>query len=113
MARESALRLNPSAKIAAHHDNIKDAKYGPDFFAGFTLVLNALDNFPARRHVNRLCLATNVPLIDAGTAGYAGQVPAPLCVCGWPGAFCAHEGGRFSPSRRERPSASNALRNPP
>jgi molybdopterin/thiamine biosynthesis adenylyltransferase len=28
----------------------------------------------ARRHVNRLCCAANVPLIESGTAGYLGQV---------------------------------------
>jgi molybdopterin/thiamine biosynthesis adenylyltransferase len=27
----------------------------------------------ARRHVNRMCLAANVPLIESGTAGYLGQ----------------------------------------
>lgn len=27
----------------------------------------------ARRHVNKLCLAGNVPLIESGTAGYLGQ----------------------------------------
>jgi len=36
--------------------------------------LNALDNVDARRHVNRLCLAANVPLFDSGTTGYLGQV---------------------------------------
>lgn len=38
------------------------------------MVLNALDNVDARRHVNRMCLATNKPMIDAGTTGYVGQV---------------------------------------
>jgi len=28
----------------------------------------------ARRHVNRMCLAADVPLIESGTAGYLGQV---------------------------------------
>jgi ubiquitin-like 1-activating enzyme E1 B len=26
-----------------------------------------------RRHVNRLCLAAGVPLVESGTAGYLGQ----------------------------------------
>ena len=34
----------------------------------------ALDNIEARRHVNRLCLAADVPLVESGTAGYLGQV---------------------------------------
>lgn len=36
--------------------------------------MNALDNRAARNHVNRMCLAADVPLIESGTAGYAGQV---------------------------------------
>ncbi len=54
--------------------DIKDHTFGPEFFAKFTLVLNALDNLAARRHVNRICLAAGVPLIESGTAGYLGQV---------------------------------------
>ena len=40
----------------------------------FVLVLNALDNRAARSHVNRMCLAADVPLVESGTAGYLGQV---------------------------------------
>ena len=40
----------------------------------FALVLNALDNRAARSHVNRMCLAADVPLVESGTAGYLGQV---------------------------------------
>lgn len=36
--------------------------------------MNALDNRAARNHVNRMCLAADIPLIESGTAGYAGQV---------------------------------------
>jgi ubiquitin-like 1-activating enzyme E1 B len=45
-----------------------------DFFRGFDIVLNGLDNLEARRHVNRLCRAAEVPLIESGTEGYNGQV---------------------------------------
>ena len=38
------------------------------------MVMNALDNRAARSHVNRMCLAADVPLIESGTAGYLGQV---------------------------------------
>lgn len=48
--------------------------YGVSYFKQFNIVLNALDNRVARNHVNRMCLAADVPLIETGTAGYAGQV---------------------------------------
>ena len=37
-------------------------------------MFNALDNLEARRHVNRMCLAAEVPLIESGTTGFNGQV---------------------------------------
>ena len=53
---------------------MKDGVYGLDFFRRFAIVLNGLDNVEARRHVNRLCLAAGVPLVESGTTGYLGQV---------------------------------------
>lgn len=57
----------------AAQGNVKEAKYGLYFFAGFDMVLNGLDNMEARRHVNRLTLAAGTPLIESGTEGYLGQ----------------------------------------
>ena len=54
--------------------NVKDAQYDVDFFRAFDLVLNGLDNMEARRHVNRLALAADTPLVESGTEGYLGQV---------------------------------------
>ena len=64
------------ADVVALHANIKEARFGAAFFAGFALVCNALDNESARRHVNRLCLAARVPLVEAGTQGFLGQAYA-------------------------------------
>jgi ubiquitin-like 1-activating enzyme E1 B len=66
--------FNPEVNVNAHHGNIKDAQFGIPYIQKFKIVLNALDNVDARKHVNRLCLAADVPLIDAGTTGYLGQV---------------------------------------
>jgi ubiquitin-like 1-activating enzyme E1 B len=74
VARESALNFNPDAKIKAYHASIFDPEYSVDFFRRFKMVMNALDNRAARNHVNRMCLAADIPLIESGTAGYLGQV---------------------------------------
>ncbi|KAL8280566.1 hypothetical protein RQP46_006889 [Phenoliferia psychrophenolica] len=74
VARETALKFNPHINITALHRNIKDAEFSVDYFKSFDFVLNALDNLDARRHVNKMCMAADVPLIESGTSGYVGQV---------------------------------------
>ncbi|GAB1864157.1 SUMO-activating enzyme subunit [Camponotus japonicus] len=74
VARETALTFNPDVKVVHYHDSITSPEFGLSFFKRFTVVLNALDNRAARNHVNRMCLAADVPLIESGTAGYEGQV---------------------------------------
>ena len=66
---------NTNVTYKAHHGNVCDnSKFNVQFVQGFDVVLNALDNVVARRRVNRLCLAAGVPLVEAGTTGYLGQV---------------------------------------
>ena len=74
VAKDAAQRFNPNVKLTAHHANIKNARFNIDWFSSFSLVFNALDNIDARRHVNKMCLAANVPLIESGTTGFNGQV---------------------------------------
>ncbi|WRT69172.1 uncharacterized protein IL334_006156 [Kwoniella shivajii] len=76
VAAVTARHFNPSSGIEIHarHGNVKDSVNDIEWIKSFGLVMNALDNMDARRHVNRLCQAANVPLIESGTAGYLGQV---------------------------------------
>ncbi|EAQ86805.1 hypothetical protein CHGG_08058 [Chaetomium globosum CBS 148.51] len=74
VAKEVAEKFNPAVKIVAHHANIKDAEFSIAWFSSFRIVFNALDNLEARRHVNKMCLAADVPLIESGTTGFNGQV---------------------------------------
>jgi len=76
VAKETASQFNPSVNIDAQHGSIFDSQYNVEFFEGFDLVFNALDNLAARRHVNRMCMAANVPLVESGTTGFNGQVQA-------------------------------------
>ncbi|KAK4617911.1 Ubiquitin-activating enzyme E1-like [Fulvia fulva] len=76
VAKETASQFNPAVNIDAHHASIFDSQYNVEFFEGFDLVFNALDNLAARRHVNKMCLAADVALIESGTTGFNGQVQA-------------------------------------
>ncbi|PGH03473.1 ubiquitin-like 1-activating enzyme E1 B [Blastomyces parvus] len=74
VAKEVASKFRRDASLHAYHANIKDPQFNIEFFESFDIVFNALDNLDARRHVNRMCLAANVPLIESGTTGFNGQV---------------------------------------
>ncbi|THU68087.1 hypothetical protein C4D60_Mb08t00200 [Musa balbisiana] len=74
VARDAVLKFMPHINITPYHANVKDPGFNVDFFKQFNVVLNGLDNLDARRHVNRLCLAAEVPLIESGTTGFLGQV---------------------------------------
>ncbi|KAH9855584.1 hypothetical protein C2E23DRAFT_813898 [Lenzites betulinus] len=74
VAAKIASTFNPNVKITPIHANIKEPQFDVTWFRGFDIVLNALDNLDARRHVNKMCMAANVPLVESGTAGYLGQV---------------------------------------
>lgn len=66
-AASSDLNLN------SIHKSIMLSEFDVDFFRQYSFVINALDNRAARSHVNRMCLAAEIPLLESGTAGYTGQ----------------------------------------
>ncbi|KAG8761351.1 E1 ubiquitin-activating protein uba2 [Serendipita sp. 396] len=74
VAARTASAFNPSVKITPLCANIKEPKFDANWFASFHLVMSALDNLDARKHINRMCLAAGVPLVESGTEGYFGQV---------------------------------------
>ncbi|KAG6008538.1 hypothetical protein E4U21_004378 [Claviceps maximensis] len=74
VAKDAATKFNPHVNIVAHHANIKDDAFTVSWFKQFGIVFNALDNLDARRHVNKMCLVADVPLIESGTTGFNGQV---------------------------------------
>ncbi|KAI6026545.1 hypothetical protein BKA83DRAFT_4462912 [Pisolithus microcarpus] len=74
VAAQTAGAFNPNVHIYPIHANIKEPQFDIEWFRGFDIVLNALDNLDARRHVNKMCMAAGIPLVESGTAGYLGQV---------------------------------------
>lgn len=73
VAKDSILQHYPDVSIKAHFRSIIDSELCVSWFKNFNLVINALDNVTARIHVNRMCLAAEIPLIESGTHGYEGQ----------------------------------------
>lgn len=74
VAARTAAAFNPSVHIEPICANIKDECFDADWFAGFDVVMSALDNADARKHINRMALAAGVPIVESGTQGYFGQV---------------------------------------
>jgi len=74
VAAEQVERMVPGSSLKGQIGNIKDKTFNIEFFKQYNLVLNALDNLEARRHVNRMCLAAGTPFIESGSTGYNGQV---------------------------------------
>ncbi|XP_053991486.1 SUMO-activating enzyme subunit 2-like isoform X2 [Hylaeus volcanicus] len=73
-ARDTLLKLCPKIKITSYYKNIKDSCFDVAFFNKYDIILNALDNNEARIYVNRICISLDIPLVDAGSSGYNGQV---------------------------------------
>lgn len=62
----------PNVSIKSHVGNIKDPQFRSDFFKQFDIIFNALDNIEARKHVSRVWIALDKPLIDGGSTGFIG-----------------------------------------
>ena len=73
-ASEAVKQFDASISIKGHLGNIKAKEFDSEYFNKFDIVLNALDNTEARRHVNRLCLSTKKAFVESGTQGFVGQV---------------------------------------
>ncbi len=74
VAARTAAAFNPSVHIDPICANIKEERFDVDWFVGFDVVMSALDNTDARKHINRMALAAGVPVVESGTQGYFGQV---------------------------------------
>jgi len=71
VASEAAVKLFPGMSVSFLCENVKS--FDHSFVTKFDVVFSALDNIDARRHLNRISLMANVPLIEAGSTGYIGQ----------------------------------------
>ncbi|PFH34142.1 ThiF family protein [Besnoitia besnoiti] len=60
--------------VVGQRMNILSSSFTVHLLQTYDFVISALDNQKARRHLNGLCIAADVPLIEAGSTGYSGQV---------------------------------------
>jgi ubiquitin-like 1-activating enzyme E1 B len=51
-------------------------KYDAAFFSQFDIIVSALDNVAARRHLSEMAIKVGKPIVDAGTEGFSGQAKA-------------------------------------
>ena len=71
-AMEKGMIMNPSINIEGHENKVCEDTlniYDNEFFESLTCVANALDNIPARRFVDGLCVKYKKFLLESGTLG--------------------------------------------
>lgn len=72
-AMEKLAALNGDIEIIAHTDHLSDEN-AETLFAGYDLVLGAVDSFDTRFVINRAAAALCLPYIDGGVNGFCGCV---------------------------------------
>lgn len=74
VAAEIVSKMSPELEVRYHHRNIMEGCFDLRFFAGFKVVILALDNEEARSYVNKQCMISKTLVLEAGTHGLLGQV---------------------------------------
>jgi molybdopterin-synthase adenylyltransferase len=72
-ARQTLRRVNPHVRVVPLRATI-DENSAESLVGGASLIVDCLDNFPARLALNSLAVARGLPLIHAGVSGFCGQI---------------------------------------
>ena len=72
-AREKLSGLNNEIEIIPYHERLTD-KNAQALFAGYDLIIGAVDSFETRFVINRACVSLRLPYIDCGINGFSGCV---------------------------------------
>jgi len=72
-ARQAVARLNKEVRVVPLVTEITEQNVG-ELAAGADILLDCLDNVPARLVVNRLSVSARIPLVHAGVRGLGGQL---------------------------------------
>eukprot|EP00835_Amoeboradix_gromovi_P005754 NODE_578_length_6506_cov_0.092711.p1 type:complete len:961 gc:universal NODE_578_length_6506_cov_0.092711:4553-1671(-) len=76
-AKSAILKMNPDLNIVAKSDRVgKESQsiFNLPFYKSVDIVLNALDNWEARRYMDGQCVLHNKPLLESGTLGTKGNI---------------------------------------
>src|SRR5688572_1394856 len=65
--------INPNVKVEAHN-MILDSSNALDLFGGYDIIVNGVDNFPARYLANDATVMLKKPMVDAGINQFEGMV---------------------------------------
>jgi len=72
-AGEKLANLNDEIEIISSNEHLSDQN-AKTIFAGYDIVLGAVDSFQTRFIINRACAALHIPYIDGGISGFSGCV---------------------------------------
>ena len=72
-AKEKLSALNDKIEINSINEHLTDENANT-IFAGYDLILGAVDSFETRFVINRACVSLNIPYIDGGINGFSGCV---------------------------------------
>jgi molybdopterin/thiamine biosynthesis adenylyltransferase len=73
LVQERLSRFNPEIEILAFHQGLGEEST-PEILKQFDVVLDCLDNLPARLRLNQFCLSLRAPMIHGGVTGFYGQL---------------------------------------
>jgi adenylyltransferase/sulfurtransferase len=71
-ARDSLMRLNPDISIDARSVTIDEATIG-SLCDQIDVIVDAMDNYPARYLLNRMAIERDIPLVHGAIHGFNGQ----------------------------------------
>ena len=71
-AAEKLKRLNPRVKVEAIEEMITEANIS-QLVAGFDLIVDAMDNLPARYLLNKVAIERNIPFFHGAVHGFEGR----------------------------------------
>lgn len=72
-AKEKIEAINPDVKVLTYEDRLT-AKNALDLIKGYDVVIDGVDNFPAKFLINDACFFTEKPLIHGGILRFDGRV---------------------------------------